>query len=348
PLLAPAGRILLSIPNVSYAGVIGGLLNGEFQYRSEGLLDATHLRFFTRKSLLEWIDRCDLAVTEIDTVGMPLTQSEFAAEQLESLPPAVLRTLLGMPDALTYQFIVEVVPAGGERRAPIERKAQAAAFTFLAQLFFRTASHPFDQARSCTVHGEMGVERQRLRFAIPPSASDLVALRLDPTNRPGFLRVFGMSLFAANGECVWRWDLASSLDRARGHELQFVRDAADEGVLFVCEGDDPWLELPVAVEELAPLRGGGALELELSWPQSPDSYAVIRRLLGHDQPTGRVAELTRLNGDMRAHIRTLSVEIKELQTQLRAARAMLAEINQSLTFRLGRPLHKIVNLLRRT
>jgi hypothetical protein len=193
----------------------------------------------------------------------------------------------------------------------------------------------------------MGVERQRLRFAIPPSSSEPTALRLDPTNRPGYVRLYGLSLFATGGDCVWRWDATASLERARSHQLQIVGDGED-GVLLVCEGDDPWLELPVAAAELAKLRGGGTLEVELSWPESADSYAVIRKLLGGDQPAGRLAELTRLNGDMRAHIRTLSAEIKELQAQLRAARATVAEINESLTFRLGRPLHKIVNLLRRS
>ena len=51
-LLAPGGRALLSIPNVGYAGVVAGLLAGDFQYRPTGLLDETHLRFFTRASLL--------------------------------------------------------------------------------------------------------------------------------------------------------------------------------------------------------------------------------------------------------------------------------------------------------
>ena len=54
-LLAPGGRVLLSIPNTGYAGLIAELMAGEFRYRPEGLLDETHLRFFTRQTLMRFL-----------------------------------------------------------------------------------------------------------------------------------------------------------------------------------------------------------------------------------------------------------------------------------------------------
>ncbi len=50
--LTPDGKILISIPNIGHIGVFLELLSGDFRYREEGLLDKTHLRFFTRKSFL--------------------------------------------------------------------------------------------------------------------------------------------------------------------------------------------------------------------------------------------------------------------------------------------------------
>ncbi|MBA4003678.1 MAG: glycosyl transferase family 2, partial [Delftia sp.] len=49
--LTPEGRLLISVPNAGYSGLVAELLHGEFRYREEGLLDRTHLRFFTRRSL---------------------------------------------------------------------------------------------------------------------------------------------------------------------------------------------------------------------------------------------------------------------------------------------------------
>lgn len=51
-LLRPGGYLVASIPNVRYWGVIKDLLfNAEWRYVQEGVLDATHLRFFTFKSI---------------------------------------------------------------------------------------------------------------------------------------------------------------------------------------------------------------------------------------------------------------------------------------------------------
>src|SRR6266542_757629 len=52
-LIAPEGRVLASVPNVAHGSVRLALLRGEFRYSDLGLLDKTHLRFFTRQTLDE-------------------------------------------------------------------------------------------------------------------------------------------------------------------------------------------------------------------------------------------------------------------------------------------------------
>jgi 2-polyprenyl-3-methyl-5-hydroxy-6-metoxy-1,4-benzoquinol methylase len=50
----PGGLLISSLPNVRFIGVLGPLLvQGQWRYRDDGVLDRTHLRFFTRKSALE-------------------------------------------------------------------------------------------------------------------------------------------------------------------------------------------------------------------------------------------------------------------------------------------------------
>ena len=49
-VLAPGGRIFVSLPNVAHFTMRLALLCGRFDYRPSGILDRTHLRFFTYKT----------------------------------------------------------------------------------------------------------------------------------------------------------------------------------------------------------------------------------------------------------------------------------------------------------
>jgi 2-polyprenyl-3-methyl-5-hydroxy-6-metoxy-1,4-benzoquinol methylase len=54
PLLSPAGVVIASIPNVRYFTVFKEyLLEGQWKYQRDGVMDRTHLRFFTRKSMVD-------------------------------------------------------------------------------------------------------------------------------------------------------------------------------------------------------------------------------------------------------------------------------------------------------
>lgn len=51
--LKPNGEIITSIPNIRHWSIIKQLLEGDWNYEEFGLLDRTHLRFFTKKTALQ-------------------------------------------------------------------------------------------------------------------------------------------------------------------------------------------------------------------------------------------------------------------------------------------------------
>ena len=62
-LLNGEGRLIVSIPNIRHWSVVFPLLfKGEWTYRTQGILDQTHLRFFTRKSAMDLIQRTGLKI----------------------------------------------------------------------------------------------------------------------------------------------------------------------------------------------------------------------------------------------------------------------------------------------
>jgi 2-polyprenyl-3-methyl-5-hydroxy-6-metoxy-1,4-benzoquinol methylase len=62
PFLAPGGYLLISLPNIAIWNVRFGLLFGRFEYQDTGTLDRTHMRFFTRGSLRQFLAEAGLEV----------------------------------------------------------------------------------------------------------------------------------------------------------------------------------------------------------------------------------------------------------------------------------------------
>jgi 2-polyprenyl-3-methyl-5-hydroxy-6-metoxy-1,4-benzoquinol methylase len=67
-LLAPGGKVIMSIPNVAHSAVVLEIMSGHFTYGPSGLLDDTHIRFFTLNSILALIDGADLCPILLDAV----------------------------------------------------------------------------------------------------------------------------------------------------------------------------------------------------------------------------------------------------------------------------------------
>ncbi len=70
--LTDDGRAILSLPNVANFYVRLSLLVGRFDYQDRGILDRTHLHFFTRKSFRRLLEEAGLAVEELTATPIPL------------------------------------------------------------------------------------------------------------------------------------------------------------------------------------------------------------------------------------------------------------------------------------
>src|SRR6218665_1775278 len=244
-LLKPAGRLLISVPNAGYCGLVSELLQVEFRYRQEGRLDRTHLRFFTHRSLLRWLNEQRWALDSLDRIVRQLPEYEFQVA-FDSLPPEVARYLLGMPDALCYQFIAVARPVAAPAQelhfldaavgatspgqaqlldlspdqaqfvAPpgqaqfVVSPDQAQSMVPPGQARFTAQLYlgrdgQYTEARKLTTTGAIGAERQTLRFVLPAQDEALTPLRLGPADRAGFLHLYRITLRSAQGDVVWEW-----------------------------------------------------------------------------------------------------------------------------------------------
>jgi SAM-dependent methyltransferase len=71
-LLVPGGHILLSVPNVAHWTVRVALLAGYFPSHDRGILDRTHIRFFTLDSARQMVRRAEFSIRHAEVTPIPL------------------------------------------------------------------------------------------------------------------------------------------------------------------------------------------------------------------------------------------------------------------------------------
>ena len=111
--LKPGGVILASVPNVAHWTVRVNLLLGRFNYRPTGIMDSTHLRWFTARTFEELFHRKNmevLASTQTAGVELPVYASRF-----RWLPRAVVHRMVralarAFPRLFGCQHVVKARP----------------------------------------------------------------------------------------------------------------------------------------------------------------------------------------------------------------------------------------------
>lgn len=109
-LLRPGGSVVLSVPNVAHGDLRLLLLAGFWDYRDLGLLDETHIRFFTHSGVRRLLALAGFTATEFRRVRVPLFGTELGVHR-EHFPPEVVAFVEGSPESETYQFVVRAYPA---------------------------------------------------------------------------------------------------------------------------------------------------------------------------------------------------------------------------------------------
>lgn len=107
--LAADGYVVATIPNVAHASVRLALLQGTFPYAELGLLDRTHLRFFTLSTVREMFADAGLAIVDLHHLYKPIEHAEVPFDP-ERVPAVVMDALQNDQQATIYQFVVVAVP----------------------------------------------------------------------------------------------------------------------------------------------------------------------------------------------------------------------------------------------
>lgn len=270
-LLAPEGRVLISLPNIGYAGVVANLLAGEFRYTEEGILDDTHVRFFTRASLSALLARCGFQPTAWDAVTKPLSETEFRDRYPDALAPALARALTAHADSLVYQFVVEAADARAGASPAALPSEPPPELAFVVQVFWARPGDEFGEDRSSRALARIG--RLRQRVSLPIGLEGAVRLRFDPADRPGTMRLASLRVVDDAGAPVWAWSGRADDFEGQAGVVVAPSGFARPGVTLGLLVEDPALVLALGD---AQLPAGARLECEIDWPMSSDTLALAQ------------------------------------------------------------------------
>jgi methionine biosynthesis protein MetW len=105
PHLKKGGKIIVSVPNIAHASVRWSLLRGEFNYTTTGILDKTHLHFFTKDSLKNVLKKAGYKIIKLSpTNGM--CKVPFLGKITDRLPSSwQYKIACKNPTLFSFQFI---------------------------------------------------------------------------------------------------------------------------------------------------------------------------------------------------------------------------------------------------
>ncbi len=159
-LLTPTGSVILSLPHVGHAAVLGCLVDEDMQYGPWGLLDRTHIRFFGVKNVQSLYRSQEMAIEEAQFVVRTPEMTEFA-QRWRTLPTDVRAALQRNRFSHVYQVVTRAVPAARAERdldlmeQPVE-PADPETERYWVETMARLPADPARDARS-TIPGHDGL-----------------------------------------------------------------------------------------------------------------------------------------------------------------------------------------------
>ena len=128
-LLKPEGKVLVSTPNIAHNSIIINLFNNKFQYTDLGILDSTHLKFFTYYSLCELFHDIGYVIANKEYKQIIVGENEIKCNY-KDVPREFAACLRKRPFADVYQFAFVLKKNGEEATSDIPKNLPFTNYVF--------------------------------------------------------------------------------------------------------------------------------------------------------------------------------------------------------------------------
>lgn len=246
--LSPGGELLLSVPNVAHDAIIASLIDERFDYAGEGLLDPTHVRLYTWRSLALLLRDAGFGILEWDATALAAFQTELRV-RTEALPASVRQALEARPRGRVYQWLVRAARDAHDRvpEPPVIHAQERVP----VRLLYADRAEALALERAVNAWLPPG-DPVHLEWPIPtPSA----ALRVLLADRIGVVRITDCRLMQGN-DVLWTLGDQASVRLSRSL-------VCGDAQTFVLAEPAAWFE-PVLSAEIA--SRADRLVATLAWP----------------------------------------------------------------------------------
>ena len=187
------GSILISIPNIAHNSIIIDLLKDEFNYRELGLLDNTHIRFFTYNTLKEMILQAGLVSVDEQGVILRTFETEFGNNYDSIKSTIVKKYLKNREKGNIYQFVFELK----KKEYYIERNPLVAInidgkFSNDITIYVKD-NEDINFTEGKTIRKKISDNRVKDVICLK-SFKDIKSIRIDPSNEPCLVKLNHITL----------------------------------------------------------------------------------------------------------------------------------------------------------
>jgi hypothetical protein len=190
--------LFISTPNIAHVSIRLELLGGNFEYEPMGILDNTHLKYFTDHSLSEMVKRAGYGIVDKD-----FTANDFPNDVVKQMlkgygltPDKKFWEMISRPDARAFQhkFVlspnVKATPKKLQNKAPEPIKPEQirnAEYDDLKGKVRNLRQHAKEQAKIInfyeTKNTELEADNQRLHGIISHRSSSLARRAISKARR---------------------------------------------------------------------------------------------------------------------------------------------------------------------
>ncbi|QVK17123.1 glycosyltransferase [Mycoplasmatota bacterium] len=194
-LLKDDGSFLMSVPNVAHNSILIDLFNDKFNYNEIGLLDNTHIRFFTYRSILDFFKKLDLV--QVKQFGTKASVNEIEIKNTYSdLPLEVAKYLKTKKYGEIYQFVFRLQKLSyvKEHNIQVHNDIIKENNYYFAQLYI-DLGNGFTEQDSIKYYN---LENNNIIEFDLTSYKGIEGLRFDPINTNGIVQLDKIEFYDAN------------------------------------------------------------------------------------------------------------------------------------------------------